>query len=233
MVPRRDKDAAGVRGFLRRAPSVNPLEEARRRRRARVITISAFVVTMVMVSAGAALNGRVPGVPLREGPLDGSSGITGAMPVYERHTGAIWGSLVLENRSGSTIVLDSVTVSDNPQRLSQPVQPYIWDEKRSEVSGFATVDHQLPLPPEWQLPAKHEVKGYILRSASTQQPQGADDEGYSGPDAEVLIEFGVPQRASTVSGITVRYHVGWLAYSKTFDLKLTLCPQNDLSPCGH
>jgi hypothetical protein len=54
----------------------------------------------------------------------------------------------------------------------------------------------------------------------------------AGPDAEVLIEFGVPRRASTVRGITVRYHVGWLAYSRTFDLTLTLCPPNDLGPCG-
>jgi hypothetical protein len=220
-----------VRKLLRRAPRVDPLEEARIRRRVRTITIAGIAVTLVAIAAGAALNGRVPGIPLREGPLDGSSGITGSMPVYERHTGAIWGSLVLENRSGSAIVLDSVEVSDNPQHLGQPVRPYIWDETRSEISGFATVDRQLPLP-AGRLPARHEVKGYVLKPASSEQLHQDDDEGYSGPDAEVLIEFGVPRRASTVRGITVRYHVGWLAYSRTFDLTLTLCPPNDLGPCG-
>ena len=182
----------------------------------RVIISSGIAVSLVVVSAGV-LSGRVPGFPMREGPLEGPSGVTLAAPVRAEHTGAIWGSLVLENHSGSAIVLDSVTVADNPQNLPQTVPPYLWDKTRIERLGFATVDRQLPLPAEWRLPERLPVQGHVLEPAPD--------------DAEVLIEFGVPQRTSTVSGITVRYHVGWLAYRKTFDLKLTLCPPADRGAC--
>lgn len=200
------------------------LAPVRTRRR----TVLAGVAAVLVVAlGGAALTGNLPGVPLREGPLEGTSGVAARMQVRATDAGAIWGNLVLENHSGSTIVLDSIEVAQNPQRLEQLSAPYIWDEGRVALLGFSTVDgYQLPLPAEWNLPPRRAVAGYELESTDPPQP---DDDIVR--DVEVLIEFGVPKRASPLIGVTVNYHIGWLAYRKTFDISFTLCPPNDAQPC--
>lgn len=88
--------------------------------------------------------------------------------------------------------------------------------------GFGSVDYYaLPLPAEWKIPNRHRVSDYILKPANEE----------SEPDAEVLFEFAKPSRASFVGDVTVQYRVGWLAYRKTFPIRLHLCPPNDLAPC--
>jgi hypothetical protein len=187
------------------------------------------VAVLVVLGGGLALTGRVPGVPRREGPLEGTSGVDARMPVGAGHKGAIWGNLVLENHSGSTVVLDSVEVAGNPQRLRQLAPAYLWDQDRVDLLGFSTVDgHQLPLPATWRLPPRRDVAGFELRSTGRDEPAGNQVN-----DVEVLLEFGVPQRASALTGITVDYHIGWLAYRKTFDISFTVCPPADREPCDN
>lgn len=202
---------------------------SRRARRGprRTTVIAGMAAVLVVALGGAALTDNLPGVPLREGPLEGTNGVAARMQVRATDSGAIWGNLILENHSGSTIVLDSIEVAQNPQHLEQLTAPYIWDEGRVAMLGFSTVDgYQLPLPAEWNLPPRHPVEGYELKSTDPPQP---DDDTIK--DVEVLLEFGVPEQASPLIGITVNYHVGWLAYRKTFDISFTLCPPTDPQPC--
>lgn len=201
-------------------------QPARRRPRRKTV-IAGVAAVLVVALGGVMLVGKLPGVPLREGPLEGTSGVTARMPVKATDAGAIWGNLILENHSGSTIVLDSIEVAQNPRRLEQLGAPYIWDEGRVAMLGFSSVDgYPLPLPAEWNLPPRHSVAGYELKSTDPPQP---DDDTVK--DVEVLIEFGVPEQASPLIGITVDYHIGWLAYRKTFNISFTLCPPTDPQPC--
>jgi hypothetical protein len=211
----------------------DPLAQDRRRRRIRTrLVISAVIVTVITLG-GAALSGRLPGVPLRDGPLVGVDGVTMGLPLWPTNTGALWGNLTLENRSGSSIVLDSVEVADNVDDLPMLTEPYIWDDSRVQALGVGSVDsYQLPLPADWKLPAKHKIDGYVLKSGTDAQIEQADEKGYEGPTAEVLFEFAVPNRPSTLRGITVRYHVGWLAYSRTFDTTQIFCPSDDRALCA-
>jgi hypothetical protein len=202
-------------------------------RRARSRLLWAAVGLSVIAVGGATLSGVVPGVPLRAGPLEGVDGLHAALPVKPTDTGVLWGVLNLKNRSGSTIVLDSVEVAENPGRLSLLKQPYIWDENRTEILGFNGTDgYQLPLPGDWHLPPERKVPGFNLKSGTRQQIDHPDEEtGYSGPTAEVLFEFARPKKPTKLNGITVRYHIGRLAYRRTFDTSIVLCPIDDLGPC--
>ena len=198
-----------------------------RRRPGRTTIITVAVAVLVMIGGSLVLAGQVPGVPLREGPLEGTSGVAARMPVAAKDKGAIWGNLVLENHSGSTIVLDSIEVAQNPQKLRQLTAAYIWDQNRVDLLGFSTVDgYPLPLPATWRLPPRRDVDGFELKSTDL-----SETEGNTLNDVEVLLEFDVPQRASPLTGITVKYHVGLLAYRKTFDISFTLCPSTDRQPC--
>lgn len=199
----------------------------------RTVVMSVIVTVLLAAIAGAVLTGRAPGGPLREGPLIGHDGVTAAMPVRATDTGVLWGILNLENRSGSPIVIDSVAPADNEQDLPLLTEPYIWDDSRVALLNTGSVDaHQLPLPANWKLPAKHKVKGYVLESGTPEQiERGETEKGYDGPSAEVLFEFAVPKRPSTIRGITVKYHIGSVAYRRTFDTTMTFCPWNDQAPC--
>jgi hypothetical protein len=210
----------------------DPLAQDLRRRHIRTrLVISAVIVTIITLGA-AALAGRLPGVPLRDGPLEGVDGVTLGLPLRPTDTGALWGNLPLENRSGSSIVLDSVEVADNVDDLPLLSEPYIWDDSRVQTLGVGSVDsYQLPLPTDWKLPAKHKINGYVLKSGTDAQIEQASEKGYEGPTAEVLFEFAVPKRPSPLRGITVHYRVGWLAYSRTFDTTQIFCPSDDRALC--
>lgn len=49
---------------------------------------------------------------------------------------------------------------------------------------------------------------------------------------EVLYEFPVPEKTSTITGITVRYHSAGIAYRKTFGVTITICAPADPRPCN-
>jgi hypothetical protein len=184
--------------------------------------------TVVVVVGGLLVTGRLPGAPRREGPLEGTSGVAARLPVAATDEGVIWGNLVLENHSGATVVLDSVQVARNPEKLRQLVPAYLWDQDRLDHLDSATVDgYQLPLPAQWRLPPRREVDGFELRSTGR-----AESAGDTLDDVEVLLEFDVPQRVSPLTGITVDYHVGWINYRRTFDISLTVFPRADSSGVG-
>jgi hypothetical protein len=131
----------------------------------------------------------------------------------------LWGSLILENRSGFTATLESAVVAENPEGLKLLAEPYIWDAGRSAVLGSSSIDGSpLPLVPARELPARHPVDGFEFRSVA-------------GQDIEVLFEFAVPRRASQLNDVTVAYRIGPLAFRETFRLSLLLCPPTDPDPC--
>lgn len=145
----------------------------------------------------------------------------------------LWGVLESQNRSGRTVVLDSVKFAENPDHVALLSDPYVWDESRFDLLGMGGLAaYPLPLPERWkELPVRHAVQGYAITSG--QRVESGDPVAeYDGGSAEVLFELAVPERAATVSGITLRYHVGPLAYEKTYDASVTLCPPGDLEPCS-
>jgi hypothetical protein len=202
------------------------------RRRGRLLWVGAGIAIAIAVG-GAALGGVLPGVPLRAGPLEGVDGVYASLPVRPTDTGVLWGVLNLENRSGSPIVLDSVTVAENPDHLPLLKPPYIWDEFRVKTLGFNGTDaYQLPLPAKWKLPPERKVSGFELKSRTSEQiDQGEVGDGEV-PSVEVLFEFAPPKKPTKLNGITVRYHIGPLAYRRTFDTSIVFCPINDLGPCA-
>jgi hypothetical protein len=207
-----------------------------RARRRRYLFVLGIVVTVCLLAtlAVAVINGKITGVALRDGPIEGPEGVTATLPLKADNTGAIWGMLVLVNHSGATIVLDSVSVSQNPQQLEQLTEPYVWDSTRVKALNAGSLDvYALPLPAEWNLPAKRPVKGFELKSIPRATEEQAQDPDYLPDEAEIIFEFAMPTRASTVADLVVQYHVGWRTYRKTFRNKLTLCPPNDKGPCGY
>jgi hypothetical protein len=101
------------------------------------------------------------------------------------------------------------------------------------VLGYASIEAApLPLPQELNLPPKHDVRGYTLKPRGSAGGETLEEsEGLPGPDAEILFEFASPEKPSTVGDVIVRYHIGLMAYSKTFELRLTLCPPGQWGPC--
>jgi hypothetical protein len=200
-----------------------------RRRNAR---IAAAVGVVLVALAATALGGVLPGVPLRGGPLDGGGGeISAPVPA----TGMVWG-LDLTNSSGTDIVLDSVEVAENPNRVPLLRDPYLWADLRAPGVEAISV-YSLPLPAEWTIPPRQAVRGHVIRSGKYQRSlkvneTAPEDVKYTGDEPLVLIEFAQPKRASKISGLTVRYHIGWQAFRKTFDMSLLMCPPNDPAPCA-
>jgi hypothetical protein len=208
------------------------LDDAPRPRRFRPRLLWVTVIVGVLAVGGAALGGVLPGVPLRAGPLQGVEGVTLSAPVRPADTGVLWGVLVLTNPSSQQIVLDSVTVAENPGQLPLLRPPYIWDESRTDILGFNGTDgHQLPLPADWNLPPEREVSGFILKSATPEPSDEAEMTGPESPSANVLFEFAPPKKRSKLTGITVEYHIGPVSYRRTFDTSIVLCPIADLGPC--
>jgi hypothetical protein len=52
-----------------------------------------------------------------------------------------------------------------------------------------------------------------------------------GQSIEVVYEFPVPTRVTELHGITVRYHTRGLAYRKTYDVSIIMCPPSDTQRC--
>ncbi|BCY08627.1 hypothetical protein [Actinoplanes sp. L3-i22] len=166
------------------------------------------------------IGGRIPGIPCLPGPLEGASGVSVTVPLRPSDTGALWGALILHNAAVDGLVLESVSLADNPDGLAPSRSPYIWDDSRVAMLGFASVAaYNLPLPASWRIPVEQSLAGYRMRKSED-------------ATVEVLVEFAPPEKASTVSGIAVRYRVGWRTYRKVFDLAVTLCPPADTKPCS-
>jgi hypothetical protein len=201
----------------------DPLEEARRTRRTRMIAVSALCGVLLVTGLAGALSGKIPGVPLREGPLDGGGADVVTARLKNTETaGSLWGTLHLWNPSRDPITLESVTLAHNPDGVRQISQPYLWDDSRTAMLGFGSLEYYaLPLPEKWKIPNRQRIENYVLKPA---------DEN-SEPDVEVLFEFAKPSRASMVGDVTVQYRIGWLAFRKTFPVRLHLCPAEDLAPC--
>jgi len=205
-----------------------PAAPSLRRRNARIAASG----VVVMALAAAALSGLVPGVPLRSGPLDGGGGgISAPVPA----TGMVLG-LNLTNSSGADIVLDSIEVAKNPNRVPLLRDPYLWADPRA--SGAEVISAApLPMPAEWTIPPRQAVRGHVIRSGKHQQPlkineTESENVKYTGDSPLILVEFAQPDRASEIGGLTVRYHIGWQAFSKRFDTTLLMCPPSDPAPCA-
>lgn len=181
----------------------------------------AGLVVVVLAGVGAALlAGALPGAPLRGGPLATGGSTEIQAPIGPEDTGVFWGVLEVRNSSGAVATLDSVQLDEQPDQVELLTAPYVWDDSRTEIFGAqgGISAFSLPLPDTYrQLPAKQQVKGFKVRPSSSGQ---------------VIFELATPPKASTVKGITVRYHVGWQAYEKTFDMTLIMCPPNDPGPCA-
>jgi hypothetical protein len=191
-----------------------------RTRRGRIV--ASVVVAVVVPALGTMLViGRPSALTLREGPLQGTTFEEVRAPVEPSHTGVLWGSLVLHNPTAQDIVLDDVRIARNADQLEPSAGPYVWDGSRVVLLGAGAVSaYQMPLPRTWNLPQKHPVAGFVI-------PPGDEDDS-----VEVLYEFPVPDRPSTIQGITVRYHAGVLSYRKTFDIAITIVPPADAGAIG-
>ncbi|GAA2469196.1 hypothetical protein [Winogradskya humida] len=182
--------------------------------------IGASIAVLVAAVAVLWIVGRLPGAPMRAGPLEGTNFENLRARIRPGDTGMLWGSLVLHNPTRDDIVLDKVSLADNPQKIKPSAGPYIWDETRVALLDTGAVSgYQMPLPSTWKLPVKHPVEGFTI------PPQ--DDDG----SVEVLYEFPAPETATTVKGISVRYRTAGMIYRKTFDVTLTMCAVADPEPC--
>jgi hypothetical protein len=190
-------------------------------RTARRHIIAASIAVVVAAVGVLWIVGRLPGAPMRVGPLEGTNFEELRVPMRPGDTGMLWGSLVLHNSTRDDIVLDQVTLADNPQKIKPSAGPYIWDETRVALLNTGAVSgYQMPLPSSWKLPVKHPAEGFTVA------PQ--DEDG----SIEVLYEFPVPEKTTTVKGITVRYRTAGITYRKTFDVTLTICAPADPKPCN-
>jgi hypothetical protein len=190
-------------------------------RTARRRIISVAIAVAVATAGGLWIVGRLPGAPMRAGPLEGTNFEELRARLRPGDTGMLWGSLVLHNSTNNDIVLQQVTLADNPQKIKPSAGPYVWDETRVALLNTGAVSgYQMPLPSTWKLPVKHRVEGFIV------PPQ--DEDG----SVEVLYEFPVPDKVTTIKGITVRYRTAGIVYRKTFDVALTMCTPADPEPCN-
>ncbi|MET8147718.1 hypothetical protein ACIBSW_28760 [Actinoplanes sp. NPDC049668] len=182
--------------------------------------VGASIAVVIAAVGGLWILGRLPGAPMRAGPLEGTDFEELWAPLRPADTGLLWGSLVLHNPTGHDIVLETVTLADNPGRIAPSAGPYIWDETRVALLDTGSVSaYQLPLPNTWKLPRKHPVKGFTV------PPH--DEDG----SVEVLYELPVPDRPTTIDGIAVRYRTSGITYRRTFDVTITVCPPADTRPC--
>lgn len=194
------------------------------RRRTIGLVVAALTVLVVI-----ALTGVIPGVPRRSGPLEGSGGGIAAR-LQATDTGILL-TLDLQNRSGSPIVLNSAKLSDNPDRVTLLSEPYIRDGDVEKIGSAS-----LPLPDKWKSLPRKKIDGYTITSGRRQEPlktseSAPEADDYTGGNPQIAIEIARPKKATTVTSVTVEYHIGWQAFRKTFDVSSTVCPPNDLEPC--
>ncbi|GAA2617364.1 hypothetical protein [Paractinoplanes durhamensis] len=176
-----------------------------------VVVLAAFILWLI---------GRLPGAPLRPGPLEGTNYEELKVRTNTAETGILWGSLQLHNGTGFDVVLDKVTLADNPQNTQPSAGPYIWDTDRVALLNTGSVSgYSIPLPSDWKIPPRHSVKGFRIRPHAEEE------------SVEVLYELPVPTRVTEVHGMTVRYHTRGLAYQRTYDISIIICPPSDGSRC--
>lgn len=198
----------------------------RRPGRHRPVLIIAVVVAAVAASACLLLGVRLTVHKLDEGPLEAGLERRITLPLSAQDKGAAWGSLALTNGADSALTLDTVTFGPVAGGLTQLTTPYVWDESRYQISGSGSLEaYQLPLPVAWARVPKHPLAGYVLKPASSAVGDAVP------PEAEVVYEFGVPEKAAGFDEVTVGYHIGSVAYSKTFKIGFLLCPPSDQAPC--
>ena len=188
--------------------------------RARRLIVGAAAAAATLVLVGLWIFGRLPGAPVRSGPLEGTNFEDLRIPLRPADTGVLWGSLVLHNSTKSDITLENVSFARNPANIDPIGSPYVWDETRVALLDTGAVSgYQLPLPSTWHLPQKHAVSGYRI------PPQKEDG------SVEIVYELPVPTATSTVDGITVRYRAGGIIYRKTFGVSITVCPPGESARC--
>jgi len=203
-----------------RLPDLSPGCRVARRVAGRPRIVAALIAVVVLSAGVLLVLGRLPGAPMRDGPLEGTRFEELRATLRSGDTGLLWGSLVLHNPTAKDVVLDEVGLAGNPQGLKPSAGPYLWDMTRVELLDTGAVSgYALPLPSSWRLPRPIPVSGYVL-------PPGGEDDS-----VEVLYEFPVPQRTSVLTGMTVGYHTGGIAYRKTYDVTLTVCPPDDHRSC--
>ena len=184
---------------------------------------------LVVVAIGLATGAVLATLALRcgdEGPLSADEeNIVVTIPLHPGETGIAWGNLELHNRGSSPLTLDSVTLTPASTQKTLVKRTYVWDEDRLGIADARTlVAYQMPLPTEWNQVPRHPVAGHVV------PPEAESSEKIKiGP--EIVVEFAVPERAVTVTAITVRYHAGRHAYEKTFQNAITICPPTDLHLC--
>jgi len=209
---------------------VPTISSGRRPGPALIITVAVVAVIALAIAGFLMLGGRFTLRTAAEGPLDAGADRQLTLPLRPQDKGAAWGSLALRNGSSdSSISLDSVSFGSTTGRLTQLTSPYVWDENRWKVAGSGSLEaYQLPLPAAWTRVPKHPLQGYVLKPA-TSVPAGDDA---AVPEAEVVFEFGIPEKASGFKEVTVDYHIGSVAYRKTFKIGFLLCPPTDRAPCN-
>lgn len=187
-----------------------------------IVTVVVVTVAALAVAAFFVLGGRITIRTFGEGPLDAGVDRSITLPLRAQDKGAAWGDLIMTNQSsGSSLTLDSVAFESTTGTLQQITSPYVWD-----ITGAGSLAaYQLPLPATWTRIPKHPFRGYVLKSEAAKT--GADT-----PEAEVIFEFGVPEKASGFKAVTVSYHIGAVSYRKTFNISFTLCPLTDKAPCS-
>jgi hypothetical protein len=205
-----ESDAAGLH------QQVKPL--GRPRRRLVLVTLG------IALAAGAVL----AALTLRswgDGPLTADEeNVSVTVPIAPGKTGVAWGNLELHNPTSSPLTLDSVTLTPaSAEKLVTRI--YVWDEDRLPIANSRTmIVWTTPLPKEWDQVPRHPVAGHVV------PPEAESSEEIKiGP--EIVIEFAVPERAVTVTAITIHYHAARHAHQKTFQNAITICPPTDPNLC--
>jgi hypothetical protein len=182
---------------------------------------AAIVILLILAGTSLWILGRLPGTPMRAGPLEGTDFEELRAPTKQTYTGLLWGSLLLHNSTDTDIILEKAYIAGNPQQVTPTASPYIWDETRVELLNTGAISgHELPLPSTWKLPTRHPLNGYRI------PPQNEET------SIEVLFELPIPDRTTILKGITIEYQTGGIRFRKTFDVNLTICAPADPAPCN-
>lgn len=187
----------------------------------------------VLVAAGRALAGAVVawqslGRGLSDGPLEGGSGVWVAVPLDEEAQGLAWGNQEFQNYTSEPIVLVSITLLDGGGDPVPSAEPYIWGPGREKTTGSGgLVSAFLPLPQEWRDLERHRVEGYVIAPA----PEDPPPDGPAYTDAELLVEFAVPDGVASVLGVEVTYETGGRRYTERFQNTITVCPPQHTGEC--
>jgi hypothetical protein len=110
------------------------------------------------------------------------------------------------------------TADDRHGALAVRGDPYLFDDDRGSITGFAQFDSlPVPLPGPVDLVPRHAVHGYVL------PPAGSAPDGTT-PDVELVVEFDAPTRVSSISGIEIDYEIGGRRHLLVVDAPVVVCP---------